>query len=706
MNITFGKLLKADLRKRLWLIVLIFAVSIIAYPLFYQMFISSISDGNTTFMGDVIDTSNVSSMVLGWRNRSIYYVITFAAFLSAVTGFAYLHSDNPEMTYQGRRVDGVMWFRKRWVSGYLAGIIPTVVGALIALFATVPINIAFSPVAVGITFSTLGMIALGYSAIYAVCVLAMVLTGKIISGILMCALFLGYAPMCSAIVRALREGFFPRIYYPYEHIADSPFMYFSPATSLRILAENPANGWAWISIFAFLIGGIALGFLLNKHRTEETPGYAMLYDSMRGIVKVMWGIPVALVAGEIFTVFSENKVSWLFIVGAFIGAFVVNIAIQYVFNYDLESNKRHLISGGVIFGGVTLAILILFLDPFSINKSIPKAEDVSKMSVASSDTAGQMRLLGGFMENENNVNARDTDWLLTNTFIENFENIYVVAGEGVKNDKPVSRSYTEVYVGFELKDGKRLYRRYNIDLNESQDAIDRLSELSSYRERFYPTAYITNNDYKSVQIRGWDFASFMEEKNSLSADLNDDQCKRLTEAIKNDSLALSSNKLKNSMPIGKLLLKYEGSGYDEVYIYSEFEETVKVLRELKIKRAVNKGFFKLPDNIESAVLRVSEASNALQTASDSGNDSNVDVEDLNNIDGMLYGTYRMEAREYDFAKNEINELMACLAPARAGVQESKDRTFTLTLKRGENEQDFYEAVVTDEATLSRLLEGK
>ena len=71
MNITFGKLLKADLRKRLWLIVLIFAVSIIAYPLFYQMFISSISDGNTTFMGDVIDTSNVSSMVLGWRNRSI-----------------------------------------------------------------------------------------------------------------------------------------------------------------------------------------------------------------------------------------------------------------------------------------------------------------------------------------------------------------------------------------------------------------------------------------------------------------------------------------------------------------------------------------------------------------------------------------------------------------------------------------------------------
>ena len=105
-------------------------------------------------------------------------------------------------------------------------------------------------------------------------------------------------------------------------------------------------------------------------------------------------------------------------------------------------------------------------------------------------------------------------------------------------------------------------------------------------------------------------------------------------------------------------------------------------------------------------MRVSEASNALQTASDSGNDSNVDVEDLNNIDGMLYGTYRMEAREYEFGKNEINDLLACLAPARAGVQESKDRTFTLTLKRGENEQDFYEAVVTDEATLSRLLEGK
>ncbi len=706
MNITFGKLLKFDLRKRLWLIILIFAVSIIAYPLFYQGFLASVSDGNVSYMGTVIDMGNVTELVLGWRNRSICYVVAFAAILSAVTGFAYLHSEDPEMTYQGRKIDRFTWFRMRWLGGYIAGIIPVVIGAMIALFAVVPIYAAFSTGAAGIAFSTLGMVVLGYSAIYAVCVLAMVLTGKMISGLLMCALFLGYAPMCSAIITALRHGFFSTVYYPYEKIADSPFMYFSPATALRILTENPVNAWAWISIFAFLIGGMLLAFTLNRLRTEDTPGYAMLFDSMRSIVKVMWGIPVALVAGEVFTVFSENKATWMFILGAFIGAFVVNIAIQYIFNYDLESNKRHIISGGVIFGGVTVAILILFLDPFSINKTIPRTEDVSKMSVASSDTAGQLRLLGGFMENEKNVNARNIDWLLTNTFIEDYENIYNVAYEGTKYDGYKGRSYTEVYVGFELKNGKKLYRRYDIDLDKSQEAIDRLSELKSYRERFYPTAYMASNNYKSAELGGWNFRDFMDSKYHLTVELNEEQSKKLSEAIKKDSLALSSNKLKNSMPVGDLILNHEGQGFDEVYIYPEYEETFKVFRELKIKRAVNDNATKFPEGIESAVLRVSETSNALQTSQDENNNSDIQVENLNNIDGMLYGTYRMEAKEYEFSKDEVEALLKCLAPARTGVQESKDRTFTLTLKRKDNEQNFFEAVVTDEETLSRLLENK
>ena len=700
MNITFGKLLKADLKKRLWLIILIFAVSLIAYPFFYQVFISSIADGDTTFTG------NVTSLVLDWRNRSIYYIITFAAVLSAVTGFAYLYSEKYELKYQGRRIDSATWFKKRWLGGFLEGIIPVIIGAMIALFAVAPINVAFSPEAVGIIFSTLGIITLGYSAIYASCVLAMVIAGNVISGLLMCAFFLGYAPMCSAIIQSLKDNFFASIYYPDKIFTESPFMYFSPVTALRILTENPADIWGWVSIFAFLVGGIIIGFFLNRYRTGENPGYAMLNDVMRGTIKAAWGIAVAMVSGGIFTIFSEDKATWLFIVGAFIGAFVVYVIIHYIINYDFQSSRRPIISGCVTFGGVLLAVILLFLDPIGINRTIPKIESISKMSVASSDTSGQLRLLGSFLENENSVNARDTDWLLTNTFIDKFEYIYAVAEEGIKYDNPKGRSYTEIYVGFELKDGKRLYRRYNIDLDTSRDAVDRLFGLKVNRERFYPTAHLFKNIYKSAQLSGWDFASLLDEKNNLTVNLSEEQCKKLTYAIRKDSLARSSTKLRNSIPAGKLVLKYEGGGYDEVYIYPEYIETIKVFRELKIKRAINDGFFKLPNDIKSAVLRVSETSNALRTSGDSDDESKVDFENINDIDGNLYGTYRTESREYEFKKKEIDALLKCMAPARSGVQESKDKTYTLTLKRGDKEQDFYEAVVTDEEALGRLLEGK
>ena len=154
------------------------------------------------------------------------------------------------------------------------------------------------------------------------------------------------------------------------------------------------------------------------------------------------------------------------------------------------------------------------------------------------------------------------------------------------------------------KNGKRKYRRYNIDLNASRESADRLFGLKANRERFYPTAFLFKNTYKSAQLSGWDFASFLDEKNSLTVNLSENQCKKLTYAIRKDSLARSSSKLRDSMPAGKLILRYEDSGYDEVYIYPEYEETIKVFRELKIKRAINDGFFKLPDNINSVELRV------------------------------------------------------------------------------------------------------
>ncbi len=706
MNITFGKLLKADLRKRLWMIILIFAVSIVAYPIFYQIFLSSVSEGNTDYIGTIVTKDNATELVLGWRNRSIYYIVTGAAILAAVTGFAYLDLEDPEMKYQGRNVDKDTWFKVRWLGGYIAGIVPVLIGALIAIFAIAPINVAFSAPNIGMAFSTLGIVIVGFTAIYAACVLAMVLTGKIITGLLMCGLFLGYAPMCGALIGGFKDGFFSRIYIPYEHMSDSPFMYFSPVTAFRIVAERPSSVWGWISLGVFIAAGTALSFKLVKLRTQDTPGYAMLYDRMRGIVKVIWGIPVALVAGMIFTVFSDNKATFMFILGTYIGAFVVNIAIQYLFDYDIETNKRHFISGGVIFGGVTVVILILFCDPFGINRNIPAKENVKSMSVASSDTSGQLRLLGGFMENEDSINARDTDWLLTNTFIEDFDKIYDVASEGTKYKNANGRAYTEVYVGFELNNGRKLYRKYDIDLTVSQETIDNLSELETYRERFYPTAYIENNAYKQAQLGGWNFADLMDAKDKKRVDLSEEQVKNLTKAIKEDSLKFSSKKLKESMPTGDLILYYEKSGFDEIYVYPEYTNTIKVLESLGMAGALKFNPAELPKNIQSATLKVAETSNALQTSEDTGEESDIDVENLNNVNGMLYGTYRMEAKDYDFGKNEIESLLECLAPARAGVMESMDRSFTLTLKRAENDQDFYEAVVTDEKGLNKLLEGK
>lgn len=670
MNITFGKLLKADLKKRLWLIMLIFAVSIIAYPVLYHIFFSSVSDGSVTYMGTTVDRKNVTELVLGWRSSSFYYIITFAAVMTAVIGFAYLYSEEYEMTYRGRRIESVTWFWKRWLGGFLAGIIPVVIGAMIALFAVAPINVAFSTEGVSIAFSTLGMITLGFSAIYAVCVLAMVFAGNVISGLLMCALFMGYAPMCSAVINALKEDFFSSIYYPDRQMSVSLFEYFSPVTAFRIVSDDPSNPWAWISIVAFFVGGVILGFFLNKYRIGENPGYAMLNDTIRGSIKVIWAIPAGLVSGWIFTVFSEKKQIWLFIVGAFIGAFVIYVIIHYILDHDMQSRKKPIISGCVTLGGMVLVMILLFLDPLAINRTIPKMEDISKMSVAGYDTSGQLRLLGGFLENESNVDAKDTDQLLTDTFTDRFEEIYAVAEEGIKYDDLKGGSYTEVYVGFELKNGKRKYRRYNIDLNASRESADRLFGLKANRERFYPTAFLFKNTYKSAQLSGWDFASFLDEKNSLTVNLSENQCKKLTYAIRKDSLARSSSKLRDSMPAGKLILRYEDSGYDEVYIYPEYEETIKVFRELKIKRAINDGFFKLPDNIKSAELRVSET------------------------------------KKYDFKKEEIEELLKCLVPARTGVQESKDKALTLTLKRVDKKQDFYEVVVKDEVALNKLLEGE
>ena len=592
-KISCFKLLKEDLKSRSWLIILLFFACAVLLPVNYQMQLERavrVQAGgvDTAMFSEIINQNREAATlnVLGSGSSVTMALILAAAVLCAATGFAYLHSREKVDFYHSLAVKRESLLAVHYLGGMLAALVPYVVCTLIALFGVGAAGGVMTGTLMAAVLQSMGFFCLAFGGIYTLCVLAMLLTGRVLTGILGMIFLGGYGPLCFQVIQFMMQRFFDT-YYVLPG-SDSVGTYLSPVTLMIRIGQGMRSGretppLMWIVLALFLAGGFLLCLLAYRKRPSEAAENAVSYHRMESVVKVAVTIPGALGVGFLaeYSMGYSSRV-W-FVAAVLLGALLLNGAVEFIYSFDIRNIWSHRRSAGVALAGTATVILLFSLDPLGYDRWRPDTGEVEAMSLYS------YRLTEPLAEYYTMIDVEEAHFLESGS-LKDFMPVYELAVEGIQNlsDDGEGRTGDSVTVCYFLKNGGRAYRSYQVSTKTLDRVLDTLSQGAEFRGKYYPSEWEAVKDAEYADAVDW--KNFRTEYQTLA--LSTEELQELTELYREETRNLTYGEMLEEQPVSTLVFSKEGayeSGLpgmppeslaSEVccYLYPQHEKTLAFLR--------------------------------------------------------------------------------------------------------------------------------
>lgn len=697
-KISFSKMLRAEMKNHGWLIALISFLCAVLFPVNYQLQLDHISNALYTDISPAeaaeyinLDKQSATLDILGSGNDITMFLTVIAAAVCAAAFFSYLHSREKTDFYHSLSIKKETHFAVRYLGGLFTALIPYTICMLTAFFGVGTAAGTVNAVTVQHVLAAIGFFWLSFCAIYTLCVLAMLLTGRLLIAIggmiFMCA----YAPVCVHLVQNMMRRFFDTYYVPYWH--GNTAAYFSPVTIMTYIGkglryDEGSPALMWVLLAAFIAGGLLLCIFVYRKRPSEAAESALINPKLEGIFKIAICIPCSLALATVTEFFTGYNSSLWFIVSALLSAFLINGVIEFLYNFDLRNILRHRISGAISLGGTTLALVLLIFDPFGFDSWQPDIGDVQSMSLYSYSMTEPLSEYYTTYESEEFFLAQN---------LSDFMPVYDLAHESIADaDELSSGSYTDVLnVCYTLTDGSKHYRSYTVTQDSLKKAFEELSLSEEFREKYYPSAWPAVQNSTSADVTDW--KNFSIENRSLT--LSSDEMSELKRLYADETNKLSFSDIEESQPVASLTFfspgsrTIYGSNSDGMnteiscYLYPQHEKTLAFLKE--------HGMSENPltaSDISSVTLQIPDE----PVYKDGVSSSNLTSE------AVSYATYS----EYSFySESEIERLLSCIKRCRYFVDsDGFEPNYINIVFRDGSIADGY-CVVTDMEALKPLLQN-
>ena len=601
-------------KRRGWTFVLCAAAMLMWGPLFLAIDLTGISNSATLSaltaaeMGERLRAAFVTHIGFSavWALSALFFGVLFA-----VQGFCWLYSRQKMDLYMSVPVSSVKRYVMIWGNGILwyAGI--SFSGLILCW-------------AVGAGFGVMGCYAaaqsmaawafhmLAFLAIYHVSLVAVMLTGNVLTALLGCAVLFSYEPALRALYDHLKTLF----YHSYcaadsERMMELPWL--SPfAGTLDLLGRvwyedgylvgfSGKRGLSWqfgmqvgLLILCAAAAGIFAYWLYRKRKTESYHR-SVAFQPLATVLELALLVPFSMAAGMVAAQTSGDSGLFLF-GGCALGAVCGHAAIRLVYKRELKA-----VLGGraALLASLTAAVCFLGLFRFDwtgYDRFVPDPEEIRAVSVSlESDYSDFGNYEEPFIERES-VNV--TEALLESMNSENPETIKSVAALAKKwRDDGMPGSETGIFhdgmiqyaeneeekqgltcwtACYTMRSGRKVYRRFYVDLAESGGAVDTIMQDPAYQKVRYQL-----------------FSEAFEEKlgemkisfsDSRTETLYTAEKEALLEALRRDFKQYGYSLISESLPSGKLSfeLKDTADAADpgctwEFPVYESFRETAEVL---------------------------------------------------------------------------------------------------------------------------------
>ena len=578
----FFKLMREDLKRKIWAIGLAFLSFFFWMPVNAAMSVSDLQQtysrwiANGTTFGEGITAESryaerllgIVETTIGMQNVLNVASIAVAAIVMALTGFLYLHSRKQVDFYHSIPVKREMIFTVK----YLNGILIVLSMYLLNMFLAMGI-LAVNRVDISVLLPT-GLMAFlvhagGYLINYGLMVIAVVLTGNFFISILGGIVLFAYGPAIIALIQGLMYLFFETINLrgvsmEQMMVNASPLPYYIETVidgAERELAQygqliGSVGVMAWVGVVMALVA-----MFLYRKRPSESTGKAMAFAITKAPIKILLVVPITIAASLLFwnIYFSIPWAVFGFVMGLVVTHAIVEILYHFEFT-KLFSNLHHMGLSAVL----ALAVIAVFrFDLVGYDSYKPTEKEFESASIHAASIRDNQDYGMPYYYESNGNSHQSWRYISTDQYVidhmkyTDYEVVSKLADAGIaeamriRDDKYANVDHiyekgfwTTLEIGYNLTNGKTVYRNYYVNVTELREAFDRMYENAEYKQGVVPVL-----SYKIENITG---IYESHDSNIQEVHVDDTLRAEILEAYKEEMIALTLEERSKETPVTSL----------------------------------------------------------------------------------------------------------------------------------------------------------
>ena len=542
-KISFYKLCKEDLRRRIWMLALSALGSFLALPVSFL-----ITNKEYTYRLEHMTERDLIPSILRRDYLSFLTshglltegcVLFLGALIVGIFGFCFLFSKKHTDLYHALPVKRERFFLVVWLNGLLIWLVPMVLSMLLTMLFMLPGLFTYGSISylgelVGAACMVMLLYLCAFLLVYHFAILCVMLCGNLLNTFSLLALLGTLSGTLYGLIYLCSEQFlrnFSRLSFSFTKIAwlsplvQAPELLLAAGNKLdNIFLPTGAERYLYTdqgapdaASFLFLLSSALFmlclfwitALLLYRHRPSELAENGIHYGIMGHFLRIYAGIVGGVIGFMLFRlILVDTDYVWMIF-----GILLCGILAFGTVNF--RTFFSHRIELFVSLSLCSMALLFFVKDLSGFAKRLPDKEAITGMHFSLT-----------YEDQYTNVQSRDA-YLDTD-----IDRIYPLLSELVKPDRDLSGSTMSFPVTVYLKNGQRFYRNYVLTMAE-MEYIRPLVENESYKETFYPMASgllglpdslyasVTNQYEDDSYVQILDPSAIQEISEAYFADFND-----------------------------------------------------------------------------------------------------------------------------------------------------------------------------------------
>lgn len=550
----FFKLQREDLKRRVWAIALAILGFFFALPISLALSMENAVNTNfyrfngftpLVFQPGVTDAERVAKILelktrvvmeaVQFGNSTTAVLLILAAVVMGVSSFSYLHNRKTVDFYHSIPVRRELLFSAQYTGGFLIIAASYLLNLLFLLGVSMAYGVNVTAV-LPAAMSAWVLNLLYFLLLYAVTVIAMMMTGNVLIGILANGVFNIFVPSMAVLIMSYCSTFFETM--P-DHFWDeggrviqgfskwgSPLMVYTTGLDWSgAMTDGRSQVYrhipALVIIFFVAVGLSLLAMELYRKRPSEAAGKAMAFKWSMAPIRILLACGFGLAGGMFFWTM-QSTLFWA-VFGAVIGCVISHCVIEIIYHFDFKKLFSHKLQLVLCLAGSILLILAFRFDWFRYDSYLPdqsRVADVAmdigldngwvsrkkivdaKSNAPYGESVDDYDVLPETMHLEDKKPAFDIARMGRDEALKNREKKYqnrvtrtemmasssshwIAKSDGTKTEPDDQTYFTDITVIYTLDSGRKVSRRYDAPMSEMMDSYNQLYSQESYKKGIY-----------------------------------------------------------------------------------------------------------------------------------------------------------------------------------------------------------------------------